>query len=192
MDGADGRCRAWSCRAPARVNSTMEDGAAKARISLAQLLSAVEAAMASVGARSDTTSKTHVNIRAVTLDVIRSLQINKCSCLQGGPNQNAGERDHHDARSAGDHIRQDRVPVFAHKGFAVDEEQHERQHERQQDSVGNLRDQDYLQQREMRDQDEARAENDQAGVEAVKDGRLAEPSADSSLEPEAFTDVGGA
>jgi hypothetical protein len=55
----------------------MEDGAAKARISLAQLLSAVEAAMASIGARRDTTSKTHVNSRAVNLAVIRSLQTNK-------------------------------------------------------------------------------------------------------------------
>src|SRR3954451_21783510 len=105
------------------------------------------------------------------------------------PHQCYRETDHGQAGGARDEIAPEMIAILSHDSSLVDEQEHEREDERQQDSVGHLREENQLQQRQPGDQNNTCAEHNEASVKRVKNGRLLEAPVDSRFEAETFTNV---
>src|ERR1700758_2960996 len=88
---------------------------------------------------------------------------------QRRPSENQSETDHGDGSGPGNEIESKSVDVFAHEVAAIDEQQDKNNNDREPDAVAHLREDQDFPQRCVWKKDDAAADDDQQGVEAVKD-----------------------
>ena len=99
---------------------------------------------------------------------------------------------HHDARAPGHHVEAQRIDMLAHQIAPIDQKKDENEHYRQPDSVGHLREDKNFQQRCVRKQDDARADNNEPRIQRIKRGSLPHLVIQTGFKTKTFTnDVSG-
>ena len=106
----------------------------------------------------------------------------KNSCIH----QHDGKNDHDDAGGPCDDVEPQRIHVVAHQVAAIDQKQNENKDYRQPHTIRYLRQDQDLPERRFRDQDDARAGDDQSGVKRIKRRSLLEFPVESRFKSEPF------